>query len=381
MKRKLKSALAGTALAAGFTVSAAWADTDYLAMSWDDITATAKKEGKVNVYAFANEDWLHALEKEYEAKYGIPVDIVIGDEDANLQKALAEKDQAEGTIDVYWLGGGHIIQNLVSGKMLYGPIAPKIPGIDAIKPEYLKFQEGVPIDGYAVPITDDHTGLIYNPDVVKNPPQTWDELVAFINDNPQQFAFNDPAHGGSGQAFVQSAIISMLGHQEQYMGDLELDQSKVADWGKVWEWFRSIKPNVVITNSNRDSLDRLNQGEVSMAAAWEGDTIVGRKEGTLPKNAIFYIPAFGMPGGADSFGILKNSPHKAAAMLFIAMAIGAEEQAKLYELQGLLSPRTDVVPPDSQVKAEDIAKNSRLWIAGPYKSHFIDEFVKQVLQQ
>ena len=381
MKRKMFATFAGFALAILLGASAAAAADDLLSMSWDDITAAAKKEGTVNVYAFANEDWLHAMAKEFEAKYGIPVTVVIGDEDANLQKALAEKDQAEGTIDAYWLGGGHIIQNLVKAKMLYGPIAPKIPGIDKINPTYLKFQEGVPIDGYAVPITDDHTGLIYNPDRVKNPPQTWDEMVKFINDNPQQFAFNDPAHGGSGQAFVQASIINILGSQDKYMGDLDLDQSKVADWGKVWDWFKSIKDKVVITGGNRDSLDRLNQGEVAMAAAWESDTIVGRKEGTLPKNATFYIPAFGMPGGADSLGILVNAPHKAAALLFLAYVVGPEQQKELYVLQGSLSARMDVVPGDAQVGMDEIAKNSRLWIAGPYKSHFIDEFVKKVLQQ
>ena len=380
MKRKIIGTFAGLALATGLGLSQAAAADDYLTMSWDDIAAAATKEGSVNVYTFANEDWLHAMAKEFQAKYGIPVTVVVGDEDANLQKALAEKDKAEGTIDVYWLGGGNIIQNLVKGKMLYGPIASKIPGTEKVNPDYLKFQEGVPINGYAVPINDDHTGLIYNPDRVKNPPQTWDDMVKFIHDNPQQFAFNDPAHGGSGQAFVQAAIINTLGDQDKYMGDLDRDPTKVADWGKVWDWFNSIKPNVVITNGNRDSLDRLNQGEVSLAAAWESDTIVGRKEGTLPKNAVFYIPDFGMPGGADSLGILQNAPDKAAALLFIAYVMGPAQQAELYQLQGSLSARLDVVPSDAQIGMDEISKNSRLWIAGPYKSHFIDEFTKQVLQ-
>lgn len=378
MKRKLLGVVSGVLLAAMTGVAGA---QDILDMDWNQIEAAAKAEGSLNVYSFANEDWLKAMAAEFEAKYGIPVTVVIGDEDANLQKALAEKDRAEGTIDVYWLGGGHIVQNLIKGDMLYGPIAQKIPGTDQIKADYLKFQEGVPVDGYAVPINDDHTGLVYNPERVSNPPQTWAEIVAFINDNPQQFAFNDPSRGGSGQGFVQAAIVNILGGQDKYMGDLDLDPAKVADWSKVWEWFNAIQDNVVISGGNRDSLDRLNQGEVSMAAAWESDTIVGRKEGTLPKGSVFYIPAFGMPGGADSLGILKNSPHKAAGLLFIAYVFQPDQQKKLYELQGSLSARLDVVPADAQVGMEEIEKNSRLWIAGPYKSHFIDEFVKEVLQK
>jgi putative spermidine/putrescine transport system substrate-binding protein len=240
MKTRIIGILAGVALAAGLGSYARAAD-NYLAMDWDAITTAAKHEGTVNVYAFANEDWLRAMAKEFEAKYNIHVTVVIGDEGANLQKALAEKDQAEGTIDVYWLGGGHIIQNLVKAKMLYGPIAPKIPGTDKINPDYLKFQEGVPIDGFAVPINDDHTGLIYNPDRVKSPPQTWDEMVKFIKDNPQQFAFNDPAHGGSGQAFVQATIVNILGDQSKYMGAIDLDPAKVTDWGKVWDWLTRSK--------------------------------------------------------------------------------------------------------------------------------------------
>jgi putative spermidine/putrescine transport system substrate-binding protein len=372
--------LSGVLVAATAGIGGAAAQ-DLLTMDWPAIEAAAKAEGELNVYAFANEDWLNAMAEEFEGKYGIPVTIVIGDEDANLQKALAEKDRAEGTIDVYWLGGGHIIQNLIKGDMLYGPIAQKVPGTDKIKADYLMFQEGVPINGYAVPINDDHTGLVYDPARVADPPQTWEEMVAFINENPQQFAFNDPSRGGSGQGFVQAAIVNILGSgQDKYMGDLDLDASKVADWGAAWDWFNAIEGGVVITGGNRDSLDRLNQGEVSLAAAWEGDTIVGRREGTLPKGAVFYIPEFGMPGGADSLGILKNAPHKAAGLLFIAHVFQPEQQARMYELQGSLSARLDVLPSDAQVGMEEIEQNSRLWIAGPYKSYFIDEFVKQVLQ-
>src|SRR5262249_30690147 len=130
-------------------------------------------------------------------------------------------------------------------------------------------------------------------------------------------------------AFVQTAIVNILGNEDKYAGDTEMDKSKVADWSKVWEWFNANEDKFTITSSNNDSLDRVNQGEALMAAAWDDDTAVALTKGTLFKRAKLYIPGFGMPGGGDSLAIPANAPHKAAALLFVSYLIDADVQKKL----------------------------------------------------
>ena len=44
--------------------------------------------------------------------------------------------------------------------------------------------------------------LAYNPDMVKNPPNTFEELVAWIKANPRKFGYNGVKGGMSGTGFV-----------------------------------------------------------------------------------------------------------------------------------------------------------------------------------
>jgi putative spermidine/putrescine transport system substrate-binding protein len=41
------------------------------------------------------------------------------------------------------------------------------------------------------------------------------------------------------------------------------------------------------------------------------------KKGNLFKEAVLYIPDFGLAGGGDCAGVLRNARHKAAALLFL----------------------------------------------------------------
>ena len=234
------------------------------------------------------------------------------------------------------------LKSLLDAKALFGPLAPAIPDSDKLDPKLSKVQEGYATDGYLVPVYRNQTGFVYDPDKVPNPPQSWADFTAWLDANPGQFAFNDPSKGGSGQAFVQAAIVNILGDEASYAGDTELNKSKVADWPKVWEWFNANEDKFTITASNNDSLDRVNQGEVMMAAAWDDDTAVSLAKGTLFKRAKLYIPALGMPGGGDSLGIPANAPHKAAAMLFVAYLIRPEVQKQLNATIGSYLARTDV---------------------------------------
>jgi ABC-type uncharacterized transport system YnjBCD substrate-binding protein len=205
-----------------------------------------------------------------------------------------------------------------------GPLVGVIPDSDKLDAKLSQVQEGYATGGYLVPVYRNQTGFVYDPEKVPTPPQSWEEFTAWLDANPGQFAFNDPSKGGSGQAFVQ-ARPSTPGRRERYAGDTEL-MRKVADWGKVWDWFNANQDKFTITASNNDSLDRVNQGEVLMAAAWDDDTSVSLAKGTLFKRAKLYIPSLGMPGGGDSLGIPANAPHKAAALLWVAYLVEADVQ-------------------------------------------------------
>ncbi|HSJ88239.1 MAG TPA: extracellular solute-binding protein, partial [Anaerolineales bacterium] len=197
---------------------------DYLNMSWDQIVEEAKAEKELTFYMWWGEEYWKTAAQKFEEKYGIKANVVIGDN--NVDKLLAEKDSAVGTIDAQAFGGSSV-KTVIDGGLLYGPILPKLPSAANLDSKLGAYQEGVKTNGYLVPLYRNQTGFLYDPDKISNPPQTWEDLTKFVQENPKQFAFGDPNKGGTGQAMVFTAVANLTGGLDQYAGDTELDQAKV----------------------------------------------------------------------------------------------------------------------------------------------------------
>jgi putative spermidine/putrescine transport system substrate-binding protein len=380
--RMLNSVLASVvALAVAAAVpTASIAQDDLLAKPWEEIVAQAKTEGAVTFYAWWGEEFWRNAASKFEAEHGIKVNVVMGDGAATIGKVLAEVPSASGTIDAMLVGGVEL-KLLLDANAMFGPIASVIPDTDKLDPKLSEMQEGFPTGGYLVPVYRNQVGILYDPEKVPTPPQTWDEFTAWLDANPGQFAFNDPSKGGAGQAFVQAAIVNILGDEASYQGASEADPNKIAAWTAVWDWFNANESKFTITASNNDSIDRVNQGEVSMATAWDDDTAISLSKGTLFKRAALYIPAFGMPGGGDTLGIPANAPHKAAALLFISYLIQPDVQKELNATIGSYLARTDIASENAILPEDQRQANGRPWLPGVYKRVYIEQFVSEVLQK
>lgn len=359
---------------------AATAQEEMLAKSWDDIVAQARSEGELTFYAWWGEQFWRDAAAGFEAAQGIKVNVVMGDNGATVGKVLAEATNPAGTIDAMLIGGVEL-KLLLDANALLGPIAPAIPDTDKLDANLSKTQEGYATNGYLVPVYRNQVAMLYDPDRLATPPETWEEFTAWLEANPGQFAFNDPSKGGAGQAFVQAAIVNILGDEAGYQGATEADPAKIAAWSTVWDWFNANEDKFVITASNNDSIDRVNQGEVAMAPAWDDDTAVALSKGTLMKRAKLYIPAFGMPGGGDSLGVPANAQHKAAALLWINYLIQPDVQIQLNRTIGSYLARTDVSGENALIPEEDRTDNGRPWLPGVYKKVYIEQFVSEVLQK
>jgi putative spermidine/putrescine transport system substrate-binding protein len=351
---------------------------DYLNMSWDQIVEEAKAEKELVFYMWWGEEYWRTAAQKFEEKYGIKANVVIGDN--NVDKLLAEKNSAVGTIDAQAFGGSSV-KTIIDGGLLYGPILPKMPSVANLDSKLGSYQEGVNTMGYLVPLYRNQTGFLYDPDKISNPPQTWDDLVKFVEENPKQFAFSDPNKGGTGQAMVFTAVANLTGGLDQYMGDTELDQAKAAKWSAVWDWFNVNEDNYVLTASNNESLDLLNQGAVSLIIAWDDDTLIAFDKGTIFKRAKMYIPEMGLPGGGDTVGIPKNAPHKAAALLFIDFLTSPEMQVEMNQMIGSYLARTDIATENALLPEEQRQKNGLPWYPAPYKEYGNEMFTQEVLMK
>jgi putative spermidine/putrescine transport system substrate-binding protein len=346
--------------------------------TWAEITQAAKNQEVVFTSWYDEQDFAR-LCQNFTQKTGIKARFLFSDAAAVTEKLLAEKGLDKSTIDVVLVGGVNVKTSVEAG-LWENNILDIMPSKSAYDPLLSVVQEGVQTKSMLVPAYRNQTGLMYNPEMVSNPPQTLADLENFIEQNPKRFGFCDPSKGGSGQSFIQSIIKEKTGGLEQYMGDNTLDLQKVAKWGAVWQWFNDRKGKITITNSNMDSIMRLNQGELSLIAAWDDDSNQAIKKGELFKEAEFYIPAFGMAGGGDTLGIPVNSVNKEAALVFIDYYTSKEVQQKLNDESMFYPGRIDVEVHNTQVKKEDL-KNALAWVPAQYKDHFIKQFIEQVLMK
>ncbi len=364
----------------GTEAPAAASEKDYLTMPWDDLVKAAKAEGQVVLYVWYKENYFVDAMNAFKQKYGIDAKVIVGDRVANFNKAFAEKDQKVGTIDAMVAGGDQVKPAIESGIML-GPLKPRLPGADKLTPSLWEKQEGVETRGYLAPFMRNQTGLLYDPDKVKDPPQTWEQLTRWIDANPKRFGFNDPSKGGSGQAFVMTLLKYEAGGLDKYYGDTTVEDADVAAWSKAWDWVNSRKDRIVFTSSNNDSIQRVNDGELWMTVAWDDVAITQMSTGALFKRAKLFIPPMGFAGGGDTLGVLKNAPHKAAGILLVQFLTDIDEQKALNAAGvGLYPARTDVAV-TSTLLTEAERKNSLPWIPAQYKARFIADFVKNVLMK
>jgi putative spermidine/putrescine transport system substrate-binding protein len=370
--------LAAAVVASGAMVSvpAAAQDKDYLNMSWDQIITEAQSEGDLVFSAWWGEEYWKAAAKAFKDKYGIEARVLLGNN--AIDKILAEKDRDQGTIDVQLIGGADVKTSIDAG-LWYGPIHDIVPNASMLDPKLSSVQEGVQTGGYLLPIYRNQTGFLYDPERVPTPPQTWDEFTTWVEANPKGFAYPDPNKGGTGQAFVQAVIANLTGGIDKYQGDTEVDPAKVADWNLVWDWLNTHDPMMNVTLSNSEDIDLLNQGAASMVIAWDDDSQAALANGTLFDRAKMYIPSFGLPGGGDTAGVVKNAPHKAAALLFLDFLTSVDAQTLMNQTVGSIPARTDMASVSTILSEGDRANNATAWLPAPYKTALSQDYTENVL--
>jgi len=350
---------------------------DLLQMSWAQIEEHAVAEGGLTFWVWHNEIGFRELTNAFSERFGISVDLLVSEKTAGEMMAIAEAGSAVGSLDVMTVGGEFVIAAM-GAELFSGPVLDKMEESRYLDYALRVMQEGLEHHGYVVPVYLNQTGLLFNPQQVDNPPQTWEELEAWIDANPRRFGFSTAAGGGTGQAMVQSVIEFTTGGLDQYHGHTEVDENLRAGWDATWNWFNERDDRVTITTSNIDSISRLNQGELHMVVAWNDQAYNLINQGELFSDAVLYVPGFGMVGGGDTMGLLANAPNPAAGLLFLNWITSAEGQSVMVEVMQNFPAHTGVPTAHTLLEPEDM-QNRVSWIPAVYKSAFIEDFTRYVL--
>ncbi len=347
-KKVSKLGLAVSTLALSTLALSTPAHADSLSgKSWQEIEVLAKKEGEVIFSVWYLQPAWRTFVKDFEQQYGIKVRIPEGTLDGNVNKLIAEKNLAPGKMDLIAVSADRV--KTLDTFDVTEPLN-SLPNFEKLN-HYL---QGVDFGNNAVGFWGNQTGLAYDPLRVKaeDLPQTWQQMEAYIKNNPKKFGYSDPNGGGSGNAFIQRAIVYTSGDYDYQQTKVIPEQLKKGE--TTGQWFKDNSANMTRTSSNAESLTRLNDGELNIVAAWQDHLFSLQKQGAITKRLAFYLPEFGMLGGGNAVVIAKNSPHPAASMLFAHWLTSPETQQKLNENFG-------VRPLDSNSGKKDVLSFSADW--------------------
>jgi ABC-type uncharacterized transport system YnjBCD substrate-binding protein len=168
--------------------------------------------------------------------------------------------------------------------------------------------------------------LAYNPDMVKNPPNTFEELMAWIKANPKKFGYNGVKGGMSGTAFVTGWIYWKSGKYDQYAKGV-YDEAAEAGWPAAIKELKSLP--VTMTTGNNDTLDKLNRGEIAMGPVWV-DMVIGMKnENRMDPKIRMKLISPGLPGQPMYLVVTKKAASYEMAKKYVEFVTSPEQQTRV----------------------------------------------------
>src|SRR5271154_3008299 len=115
------------------------------------------------------------------------------------EKLVAEKSNATWDIDVA------VIHQKAAGEMIREQLLTSytkdVPTSKFVTSASATNALGTDATGYVIPMFNSQTAIAYNSDMVKSPPGSYDELVKWVDANPNKFGYNGIKGGMSGVSF------------------------------------------------------------------------------------------------------------------------------------------------------------------------------------
>jgi putative spermidine/putrescine transport system substrate-binding protein len=317
----------------------ATAPPGYEGQTWADILVEARGQ-TVNFYMWGGSDVINGWVTGYVAqtlkeRYGINLVMTpVADAPEFINKILGEKQagrDADGSIDLMWVNGENF-RTLRQGELVYGPWSGFVPNTRYVNWDDASVANdfGTPVDGYESPYGKAQFVIIYDSAKVPEPPETVDDLLAWIQANPGQFTYAAPPDF-TGSAFVRHVCYTATGGPEAFMGDF--DQTLFDEqFAACWQALNDIEPALwrggqTYPENRARMIDLFANGEVAFDMAYnpaEASSLLA--QGRYPETTRTFVFDEGTIANTHYVAIPYNSPHKAAAMVAADFLLSPEAQ-------------------------------------------------------
>ncbi|MEX1020978.1 MAG: ABC transporter substrate-binding protein [Litorilinea sp.] len=250
-----------------------------------------------------------------------------------LNEKAAGREQG-GAIDLIWINGENF-HTLKQADLLYGPFTELLPNSALVDWEdpAVAFDFGVAVDGYESPWASFQFVMEYNADAVGDaPPQTWEDLRAWILANPGRFTYPAPPnHVGS--AFVRQLFYWAAGDVTPFLGPF--DEALYAEVApQVWAYLNEIKPALWREGQTYPELavmaDLLANGEIDFAMEYDAARASNYiNQGLYPPTIRTYVFTTGTVANVSYVAIPFNAANPAAAMVVANYLLSPDYQATM----------------------------------------------------
>ena len=291
------------------------------ATAWDDILASAQGQ-TVRWWLWGGDERVNAYIDDVVApiaeQRGIKLERVPIDDTADaVQRVVAEvrAGEEDGAVDLIWING----ENFAAGKdgdLWLNDWVSRLPNskyLDLDDPSIaLDFQ--VPTDGQEAPWSRAAFIFAYDSERVANPPETFDDLLAWAKDNPGRFTYPAPPDF-TGSAFVRS-VIQRLGSREA-----------------AWELLRELRPlqhrdGDAFPENEAELNELFANGEVDIAMSYDPGFVQGAvTRGQFPESARPFLIGGGALVNTSYVVIPRNAANAEAAQVLADVLLDPELQA------------------------------------------------------
>lgn len=289
--------------------------------------------GDVNMLALAQ----NLLAAEYKENVDPNVNLRTihtgpGDAGSRLifEKLTADKEAGKetGDVDVAMVHQVFMTWAMDEGDLLL-QYAPDLETFQYVTASDAKNALGANVDGYVMPMFHSQTALAYNPEVVTDPPASYEELVEWVKENPGRFGYNGIKGGMSGVSFTVGWLYWKTGNYEKYAVTGPFDEAEIETWTPALEDMKEFNEYVTFTAGNVGTLDALNRGEIDMGPVWVDMFYTFMQEGKLDPNLKLAVPQPGMPGQPMYFVVPANAPHPEQAKQFVEYVTSPRVQGEV----------------------------------------------------
>ncbi|STO07940.1 ABC transporter substrate-binding protein [Exiguobacterium aurantiacum] len=194
----------------------------------------------VNFYLWGGDDGINRYLDEFvaprlEAAYDIELNRVPMDTAEFVRQLSLDKraERANGTIDLMWINGDNF-RNAAEADLLREDILDAIPNAALLNETAQATDAGIPTEGLEVAWGNVQFVLHYDAEKVKNPPETFDQLRRWTEENPGRFTYPEVTDF-TGNAFIRHLLYA------EY-GDAMRDMDTIPD--EFWDELAAWSPNL-----------------------------------------------------------------------------------------------------------------------------------------